>query len=72
MKKPTIHDIAKKLNLNASTISRALNNDSRISSKTKNNVNIVAKAIILPTSWHSSCFKKWKNKPGRGHHTNGR
>ncbi|NIJ46475.1 LacI family transcriptional regulator [Wenyingzhuangia heitensis] len=33
--KPTIHDISKALNINSSTVSRALNNSPRVSKKTK-------------------------------------
>ena len=41
-KKVTIHDIAKMLNITASTVSRSLNNNSRISEKTK--------ALVLKTA----------------------
>ena len=44
-KKATIHDIAKELDLAASTVSRALNNHPRISKETKRAVNRVAKAL---------------------------
>lgn len=39
---PTIHDIARKLNISASTVSRALNDNPRISSKTKEKIKEVA------------------------------
>ena len=44
--KATIHDIAAKLNITASTVSRALNNNPRISDETKKKVLKVAKQII--------------------------
>lgn len=43
--KITIHDIAKILNIDSSTVSRALNNSSRVTEKTKNR--IIAKAFEL-------------------------
>lgn len=43
--KPTIHEIAKELNINSSTVSRALNNSSRVTQKTKEKV--LAKAREL-------------------------
>lgn len=43
--KVTIHDIAKELNIDSSTVSRALNNNSRVKQKTKDTVN--AKAVEL-------------------------
>lgn len=42
---PTIYDIAKALNINASTVSRALNNPELVSEKTRRNVVSVAKEI---------------------------
>ncbi len=39
---PTIHDIARELNISASTVSRALNNNPRISLKTKEKIKQVA------------------------------
>ncbi len=44
-KKATIHDIARELDLAASTVSRALNNHPRISKETKRAVNLTAKAF---------------------------
>lgn len=44
-KKATIHDIARELDLAASTVSRALNNHPRISAETKRAVNLAAKAV---------------------------
>src|SRR5688572_27213125 len=44
-KKATIHDIARELDLAASTVSRALNNHPRISAETKRVVNLAAKAV---------------------------
>ncbi len=43
--KITIHDIAKILNIDSSTVSRALNNSPRVTEKTKNR--IIAKANEL-------------------------
>lgn len=43
--KVSIHDIARELNINSSTVSRALNNNSRVSQKTKDRV--IAKANEL-------------------------
>lgn len=43
--KTTIHDIAKKLNITASTVSRALNNNPRISEATKKLVHKTAKQL---------------------------
>jgi LacI family transcriptional regulator len=45
MKKTTIYDIAKKLNLSAATVSRSLNNHPRISSKTKKEVLRIAQEL---------------------------
>lgn len=45
MQKVTIHEIAKKLNITASTVSRALNNHPRISDETKKLVQKTAKAM---------------------------
>ena len=43
--KATIHDIAKKLNITASTVSRALKNHPRISDETKKAVQKVASKL---------------------------
>jgi LacI family transcriptional regulator len=45
MKKTTIYDIAKKLNLSAATVSRSLNNHPRISNKTKKEVLRIAQEL---------------------------
>lgn len=42
---PTIHDIARELNISASTVSRALNNNPRISLKTKEKIKAVADSM---------------------------
>jgi LacI family transcriptional regulator len=42
---PTIHDIARELNISASTVSRALNNNPRISLKTKEKIKAVADSL---------------------------
>ncbi len=39
---PTIHDLARKLNISASTVSRALNNNPRISQKTRDKIKAAA------------------------------
>ncbi|MEX0778168.1 MAG: LacI family DNA-binding transcriptional regulator [Balneolales bacterium] len=44
-KKTTIHDIAKELNVTASTVSRALKDHPRISQATKNAVSVIAKRL---------------------------
>lgn len=43
--KPTIHEIARVLNINSSTVSRALNNSSRVTQKTKEKVLAKAKEL---------------------------
>ncbi|RNL81873.1 LacI family transcriptional regulator [Sinomicrobium pectinilyticum] len=43
--KPTIHEIARVLNINSSTVSRALNNSSRVTQKTKDKVWAKAKEL---------------------------
>lgn len=58
----TIHDIAKALNISGSTVSRALNNNSRISDKTKKAVNDMAKKLgyqpnALASNLRTSCTK---------------
>ncbi len=43
--KVTIHDIAKELNIDSSTVSRALNNNARVTQKTKDRVNAKANEL---------------------------
>ncbi len=45
MKKITIHEIAKALNINSSTVSRALNNSNRVTQKTKDKILAKAKEL---------------------------
>ncbi len=44
-KATTIHDIAKRLSINSSTVSRALNNDDRVAAKTKARVQAMAEQM---------------------------
>jgi len=58
----TIHDIAKALNISGSTVSRALNDNSRISDKTKKAVRSMAKQLgyqpnALASNLRTSCTK---------------
>lgn len=58
----TIHDIAKALNISGSTVSRALNDNSRISDKTKKAVRDMAKQLgyqpnALASNLRTSCTK---------------
>jgi LacI family transcriptional regulator len=43
--KTTIHDIARELNIDSSTVSRALNNNTRVSKKTKEKINAKAEEL---------------------------
>jgi len=64
-KKVTIKDIAKELNTNYSTVSRALNNSSRISEETKKNVK--SKALEMgyqPNSFAQQLKKGYSNTIG--------
>lgn len=64
-KKVTIKDIAKELNTNYSTVSRALNNSSRISEETKKNVRDKAKEMgYQPNSFAQQLKKGSSNTIG--------
>lgn len=58
MKRITIKDLAKMLNLSTSTISRALSNHPDISDKTKARVNEVAEQFNYTTNMHARLFRK--------------
>lgn len=60
--KATIHDIAAKLNITASTVSRALNNNPRISEETKKKVLKVAKQINYQPNHIASALRSGKSK----------
>ncbi|MEH0153053.1 LacI family DNA-binding transcriptional regulator [Limibacter armeniacum] len=62
-KKPTtIHDIAKALNLNSSTVSRALNNHPRISEKTRLMVQKTAKKLAYQPNSMAANLRKSSSK----------
>lgn len=62
---PTIHDIARELNISASTVSRALNDNPRISLKTKEKIKAVAdKLSYRPNSLASNLRNKKSNTIG--------
>lgn len=58
----TIHDIASKLNITASTVSRALNDNPRISEATKKKVLKVAKQINYQPNHIASALRSGKSK----------
>ncbi len=60
--KATIHDIAAKLNITASTVSRALNNNPRISDETKKKVLKVAKQINYQPNHIASALRSGKSR----------
>ncbi|WP_035464403.1 LacI family DNA-binding transcriptional regulator [Algoriphagus vanfongensis] len=60
--KSTIHDIAAKLNITASTVSRALNNHPRISDETKRKVLKVAKQINYQPNHIASALRSGKSR----------
>ena len=62
LKKVTIHDIAKKLNTTASTVSRSLNNNPRISEKTKKKVLEVAKEMNYKPNSIASALRNGKTQ----------
>ena len=55
IKKVTIHDIAQRLNVTASTVSRALNGSSRISDRTKKAVQKIASELNYEPQSSSIC-----------------
>lgn len=62
---PTIHDIARELNISASTVSRALNNNPRISLKTREKIKSVALALgYQPNTLASNLRNKKSNTIG--------
>lgn len=61
-KKVTIHDIAKKLNITASTVSRSLNNNPRISEKTKQLVLQTAKEFNYKPNNIASALRNGKTQ----------
>jgi len=62
---PTIHDIARELNISASTVSRALNNNPRISLKTKEKIKAVADSMgYRPNTLASNLRNKKSNTIG--------
>lgn len=61
-KKATIHDIASKLGITASTVSRALNNHPRISDATKKLVNKTAKEINYQPNNIAAALRNGKSK----------
>lgn len=60
-KKTTIHDIAKHLDITASTVSRALKNSSRISDKTKKSVRATAKKLNYQPNNIAAALRKGKS-----------
>lgn len=62
---PTIHDIARELNISASTVSRALNNHPRISLKTKEKIKAEAERLgYRPNTLASNLRNKKSNTIG--------
>lgn len=59
-KKATIHDIARILNIDSSTVSRALNNSSRVTPKTKEKVLAVAQELGYQRNQLASSLRKNK------------
>lgn len=62
MPKTTIHDIAKRLNITASTVSRALNNNPRISEATRKAVQKVAKELNYQPNSIAAALRMGKSK----------
>ncbi len=62
---PTIHDIARELKISASTVSRALNDNPRISQKTKDKIKAVADSLgYRPNTLASNLRNKKSNTIG--------
>lgn len=61
-KKVTIHDIAKKLNITASTVSRSLNDNPRISDHTKKKVQKMAKELNYKPNSIASALRNGKTQ----------
>ncbi len=65
LSEPTIHDIARELNISASTVSRALNDNPRISQKTKEKIKSVADSLgYRPNTMASNLRNKKSNTIG--------
>ncbi|MGI4729656.1 MAG: LacI family DNA-binding transcriptional regulator [Janthinobacterium lividum] len=60
-KRATIHDIARKLNIAASSVSRALNNSSKVSAATKELVLNTAKELNYTQNYLASNLRKGQN-----------
>lgn len=58
----TIHDIARALNITASTVSRALNNNPRISDETKKSVQRIAKKLNYQPNNIAAALRNGKSK----------
>lgn len=63
-KKTTIHDIAEKLNITASTVSRALNGNPRISEKTKKAVLETAQALNYEPNQMAAALRGGRSQTG--------
>jgi transcriptional regulator with XRE-family HTH domain len=62
-KVPTIKEIAKRLNVSVSTVSRALHNNSRIGLRTKMQVQALAKELNYEPNQVAIFFKQQKTLP---------
>ena len=61
---PTIHDIARELKISASTVSRALQNNARISLKTRDKIKAMAESMgYQPNTMASNLRTKRSNEP---------
>ncbi|MFV8270679.1 LacI family DNA-binding transcriptional regulator [Flavobacterium sp. GT2N3] len=66
--KVSIHDIARELKVNSSTVSRALSNNPRVSQKTKDRVNAKATELgyqknLLASSSRNNKTHNWCHRP---------
>ncbi len=61
-KRATIHDIARKLNIAASSVSRALNNSSKVSAATKELILKTAKELNYKQNYLASNLRKGQNQ----------
>ncbi|MGI4749821.1 MAG: LacI family DNA-binding transcriptional regulator [Janthinobacterium lividum] len=61
-KRATIHDIARKLNIAASSVSRALNNSNKVSAKTKELILKTAKELNYKQNYLASNLRKGQNQ----------
>ena len=62
LKRPTIHDIARKLNIAASSVSRALNNSSKVSASTKELILKTAAELNYKQNYLASNLRKGHNQ----------